>query len=86
MVVAKGTIDARTTIKNRRISKTDLGLTDEFALLEAYLRPMVNEYVNRRVLPRAPEEGTIVAVTRITIRETKKGQSVEIEEKGSEQG
>jgi hypothetical protein len=85
MVVSKGTIDARTTIKNRKISKTDLGLDESFKALESYLRPMVNEYVNRRVMPRAPEEGTVVAVTRITIRETKKGQTVDFNEIGIEQ-
>jgi hypothetical protein len=86
MVVAKGTIDARTTVKNGRISKTDLGLEEEFASLESYVRPMVNEYLNRRVLPRIPEQGTFVITTRVTIRETKKGQTVSIEEAIVEQG
>lgn len=89
MVVAKATIVAITTTKNGRVSRTDLSLDPNDETLDglrAYLRPMINDYVKRRVLPLLVSDGIFAVTTHVKIRETKTGQTVEIEGVGCEQG
>lgn len=87
MVTLKAAIDPVTTIKGGRIRKTDLQIDeDEYAALAAYMRPLVNDFINRRILgdPDMAEqlsEGEWFVFTKIRTRESKAGQTVTLEKK-----
>jgi hypothetical protein len=83
MVVIKGDVIATTTVKSGRISKTELALNEADGTLDRlrdYLRPLVNDFVKRRILPTLAAEGTLQVQTRIKIRESKRSQTVTIEQ------
>ena len=83
MVVVKGDVIASTAVKNGRIVRTDLSLDSDdenFDSLRAYLKPLVNDFVKRRVLPGLDPQGMVQVATRIKIRESKRTQTVTIEQ------
>lgn len=82
MVIIKGVVFATTIVSNGRISRTILNLNDDDRSLDGlrlYLKPLVNDFVNRRVLPGLSAEGTLNIKTRVKIRESKSTQTVTIE-------
>ena len=84
MVVIKNEIAATTTIKGGRVTKTVIHLPDEdqYKDLRSYLKPMVTEFVKRRILPMIQGDGLFQAVNMVKIRESKSGQTIEIESQG----
>ena len=77
--VIKAEIYAATKINGGHIVTTVFNLekNDETKSLLSYLRPMVNDFVRRRVLPVYGER-KCEAHTQVKIRESKSGQNVEI--------
>lgn len=82
MVVIKGEVLATTIVSNGRISRTVLHLDDDDESLKSlrlYIKPLINDFVNRRVLPGLSSEGSLSVKTRVKIRESKGTQTVTIE-------
>jgi hypothetical protein len=78
--VLKIKIFGLTRVKNGRIVSTKFNLenSEENDRLLSYLRPMVNDFVRRRFVSLTGD-AELDFITEIDMRETKRGQTVEIE-------